>query len=305
MLFQTYVSVAPDGRSARARVDEIGLRGQPPVSSQWTQGIYENSFVRENGEWRIRSLRYYPRLITDYSKGWGADAQPAPGPVAAFPADGPPSQLYGVYPEFHVPAFHFAHPVTGRAPQYPDDGLIDTGADAFILAGPAAAGANPAVDPAGLSSALAEAETRARRALAYDAVENLVDAYAFYLDECGTELATALFAPDVDIRFADGTVARDVDGIRNALQRAYCPADRREGDFTLHHALQPVIDVADDGRSATFSARLWEVHASNETADTYRGGMLEGEAILEAGRWKLTALGTRYLWTSPAMPDPD
>jgi hypothetical protein len=81
ILLQTYVSVATDGASAKARVDQLGLQGRPGGSAQWTQGIYENTFIKENGEWRIQSLHYYPRLITDYAKGWGVQFRDVPHKV--------------------------------------------------------------------------------------------------------------------------------------------------------------------------------------------------------------------------------
>ena len=293
-LFQTYVSVAPDGQSAAARVDELGLQGTPGVSAQWTQGIYENSFVRENGEWRIASLHYYPRLITDYDLGWGADAQPAPGPSAEFPADTAPSETVGVYPEFYIPPLHFAHPVTGSGPQYPEGnpaGTRPVGFAAATLPGPDAAtegatgratgGATGVASPSpsvdALQSALSAAEARAQLAQAPDAVENLIAAYAYYLDECLPGDAAALFS----------TAA--------AMTAAACADD---GDVTLHHVTQPVITIEGDGTTARFSARLWEVHAAE--VDTYRGGVLEGEARLEEGFWKLFSVSPSYAWSATA-----
>ena len=308
ILFQTYVSVAPDGRTARARVDELGLSGNPEAGATWTQGIYENTFIREGGEWRVDSLRYYPRLITDYALGWGADAQPAPGPSAAVPADAPPTEQYGIYPEFHIPPFHFAHPVTGRSPQYPEG---DPAATQQVRIAPARAAdfieaeaaGNRDSDPAGLQSMLRVAEERARRAIAYDAVENLVAAYAFYLDECMTPQAASLFAESGEIRIGDDERSRGPQDIANVLQSTYCPAARADGDVTLHHVSQPVITVEQDGATARFSVRLWAIDVSNDTADVYRGGTLEGEARYEAGRWKFGLLEARLTWTA-AVPTP-
>jgi len=304
ILFQTYVSVSPDGLRARARVDELGLRSTVGADAHWTQGIYENNFVKENGEWRIESLHYYPRLITDYAKGWGADAQPAPGPSAELPPDSPPTEQYGIYPEFHIPAFHFPHPVTGRAPQYPE-GDPAIGRE---LAFPSTPRQPPApseeFDLAALRSQFEATEARVQRALAFDAVENLVNAYAYFLDECSTQEAALLFADTGEVRIAEAETGRGSEAVSNILQSAYCPSSRGAGDLTLHHVTQPVITVADDGRTATFASRLWEVHASNEIPDFYRGGLLEGEARYENGRWKLLTLGTSYTWTAPVAAGP-
>jgi hypothetical protein len=300
IFFQTYVSISPDGETAKARVDELGLEGNPEVSARWTQGIYENSFVKEGGEWRVESLRFYPRLITDYVLGWGADAQAAPGPSATLPADAPPTDQYGIYPEFHIPPFHFTHPVTGRPPQYPEGDAAAT--EPIGFAEDSQADADEA-DAEALESKLAVAEEGLQRALAVDAVENLIAAYAFYLDECMTTEAAALFAASGELRIGDGAASRGTAEIANALQAAHCAVARTAGDMTLHHVSQPVITVNDDGETASFAVRLWEIGASNEAPDTYRGGMLEGEASFASGQWRLSTLGTRYSWAA-AVPMP-
>lgn len=300
ILLQPFVSVAPDGRSAKARVDELGLEGTPGVDAQWTQGIYENTFVNENGEWRIDTVRYYPRLITDYAKGWGADARPAPGPSEAFPPDAPPTEQYGVYPQFHIPAFHFAHPVTGRPPQYPEGDPAANNEIGFADVEPPGGGVDAEPSLEVLQSTLAEAEAAAHRSRGYDAVENLIDAYAYYVDECMTADAAALFIDEGEIRIGDGARGTGLERIASALSAA-CPADRSAGDITLHHVTQPVIDVAEDGSTAQFAARLWEVHVAADDEDYYRGGVVEGEARYEDGRWKLTVLETRYVWTAPIV----
>ena len=292
-LFQTYVSVAPDGRTARVRVDELGLQGNPHVSARWTQGIYENTFVKEGDEWRIASLRYYPRLITDYALGWGADAQAAPGPSSTFPPDAAPTEQYGIYPEFHIPALHFAHPVTGRPPQYPEGDAAATQPVGFAgasradaVAADSAASADSAIDAgadvAALESALSLAETRVQRVLAYDAVENLLAAYAYYLDECMTAEAAALFPASGNELGANG----------DEVTATACKETGQDAGITLRHVTQPEIEISEDGRSAHFSARIWEVHATDGTADTYRIGRLEGYALLANGRWQLVQFGS-------------
>jgi hypothetical protein len=285
ILLQTYVSVAPDGASAKARVDQLGLQGRPGVSARWTQGIYENTFIKENGEWRIQSLHYYPRLITDYAKGWGVDAQPAPGPSAAFPPDAPTTEPHGVYPEFHIPALHFLHPVTGRPPQYPEGDPAESKPIGFGELAEAAVVSSDHFTIETLPAQLLAAEARAQRSLAYDAVENLINAYAFYLDECLPQEAAELLA------------------IADRLRSEHCADGRQDGEITLHHASQPVITVAEDGATARFVARLWEIKVSNENPDSYGGSRLEGQAQLDAGRWKIAVLDTSRVWTAPATPD--
>ena len=75
--------------------------------------------MKQNGVWKIQSLHFYPTFITDYDKGWGKDAQPAPAASAQLPPDRPPTEVYAIYPKAHVPPFHYRNPVTGKAPTYP------------------------------------------------------------------------------------------------------------------------------------------------------------------------------------------
>lgn len=298
ILFQTYVSLAPDGLSAKARVDQLGMQGKPGASAEWTQGIYENTFVKEDGQWRIQALHYYPRLITDYAKGWGVDAQPAPGPSDSYPPDASPTETYGIYPTFYIPAFHFAHPVTGRAPQYPDGDPASGRAIGFVTTQQAAPAANQASDIAVLKAALDAAEAQSQRALATDAVENLLNAYAYYLDECMPQDAAALFAEDGANEIPGIGYYQGPDRISHALQLAYCADGRQPDALTLHHVLQPVITVAADALTATVVARVWQVHATGADDDYYLMGRLEGAAIRQGTQWKLVSLSTRYTWVA-------
>jgi hypothetical protein len=298
ILFQPYVSIAPDGQSAKVRVDQLGMQGRQGESARWTQGIYENTFVKENGEWRIQSLHYYPRLITDYAKGWADDAQAAPGPNAEYPADAPATESYRIFPEFYIPAFHFVHPVTGRAPQYPPGDPAAGRAIGFDVATPVGADAAASAAGASLPAQLDAAEALAQQALAYDAIENLVNAYAYYLDECMPQQAAALFAGNgrneiPGIGYYAGTAR-----IATALQRAYCPNGRQQNALTVHHAVQPVITVAEDGQSAELVSRLWQIRAAGTANDYYLMGQLAGTAISEDGHWKLASLSTQYHWVA-------
>ena len=117
---QTIVHVAPDGRTAKARGVELAMSGVNGVGGQWGEGVFENEFIKKNGVWQIKSMHFYPRLLTDYDKGWAKDAKPAPGPSKDFPPDRPPTEVYEIFPKFYIPPFHFANPVTGLATRYPE-----------------------------------------------------------------------------------------------------------------------------------------------------------------------------------------
>ena len=106
----TIVTVAADGRSAKARGMQISMTGVNNVGGRWGTSIFESTYAKEGDTWKIASVHLYPRLKTDYAKGWAHDAQPAQGPNKDFPADRPPTQKVSTYPSFVVPKIQFANP---------------------------------------------------------------------------------------------------------------------------------------------------------------------------------------------------
>lgn len=115
---QPAVSIAPDGHSATARWRDLGMLGQYKRHAEWRDGIYENSYVREGGVWKIRSLHLYVNFVAPYERGW-ARLRPGEGLAQseasrAFPPDRPATSTYRPFPETELPPFQARNPVTGR-----------------------------------------------------------------------------------------------------------------------------------------------------------------------------------------------
>lgn len=115
---QPAVFVADDGESATARWRDHGMLGQYKQHAEWRDGIYENTYVKEDGIWKINALHLYVNFVAPYEKGW-ARLQPGEGLVQseaskAFPPDRGPTESYRPFPETQVPPFQALHPVTGR-----------------------------------------------------------------------------------------------------------------------------------------------------------------------------------------------
>jgi hypothetical protein len=115
---QPVVDVAADGRSAKARWRDVGMLGQYKRHAEWRDGIYENSYVKEGGVWKIQSLHMFVNFVAPYEKGW-ARLKPGEGLVQsaaskAMPPDRPPTVAYKPFPETQIPPFHAPNPVTGR-----------------------------------------------------------------------------------------------------------------------------------------------------------------------------------------------
>ena len=115
---QPAIAVAADGMTATARWRDLGMLGQYKSHAEWRDGIYENTYVKEGGVWKIQSLHLYVNFVAPYERGW-ARLQPGEGLVQShasqtFPPDRPPSASYQPFPAVQVPPFRAPNPVTGR-----------------------------------------------------------------------------------------------------------------------------------------------------------------------------------------------
>jgi len=225
------------------------------ANGELIEGTFENTFVKQDGAWKIQSVHFYPRMIVDAATGWARSAKPAPGPSSEFPPDRPPTSSYSIYPRFAVAPFHFDNPVTGQPPQYPE------GVQAARPSGTAVhRGAAAIRNRAELEARLTELERSTATAEAYDAVENLIGAFGYGRD--GASLS-------------DG------------------------GTSFVSQILQPVIEIARDGKSASVRARLLELTGKSGGAGAWAAGVYEGTAVRQGGSWSLQAPDLHRTWSGP------
>jgi hypothetical protein len=269
------ITVAPDGLTARARGLELGMTGVNNGGARWSIGVFENSYAKQDGVWKIKAMRVYPRMACDYVLGWGKDAQAPAQPSAAFPADrAPAADAAAPYPATFTPPFSFAHPVTGKP------------------AAPA-----PAQLPAGLAPAIAEAERGLARAKAYDGAENVCNAYGYYIDEFSWDDMSDIFSRGgwKELSYVGTYVGRE--RIRASVKKRYGSGGRTgRAQLTLHQKIQPVITVSPDGQAARVRERLFQMNSSATTQGSYIGGVYEDECILEDGVWKISGMDLDYVW---------
>jgi ketosteroid isomerase-like protein len=114
-LYQHVIHVAADGRTAKARVRELTLAGKYGERAEVGGEVAENAFVKEGGVWKIQSEHQFTTFWADYTKGWSQGAMPALTADSKLPADRPPTQVYASFPEYFIPPFHYANPVSGKA----------------------------------------------------------------------------------------------------------------------------------------------------------------------------------------------
>jgi hypothetical protein len=278
---QLIVHVAADRRSAKARGDELVMTGVNGESARLEQGLFENEYVKQDGVWKIQSVHYEPRWITDYAKGWGKDAEPAPGRSKEYPPDRPPTTTYETYPKFHILPFHFVHPVTGRRPQYPAGVMAPR-----EVAHTSGTRSIPSIGSmAELEIAVSTAERKIEMALAYDAAENLTNAYGHFADELMWNDVAELF-----------TNAGPAEAGRNSFKAR--SEERQANSFTIRQILQPVIHVSPDAKSAKIRARLLEFDQGASGRGEWAAGIYESEAVEEGGSWRLAKMTLDRTWTA-------
>ena len=266
---QTLVSVAPDGRTAAARGVEL-IMSSAPNGGELSEGTFENTYVKQNATWKIQSVHFYPRMIVDAATGWAKSAKPAPGPSKEFPPDRPPTASYEIYPKFAVAPFHFDNPVTGKPPQYPA-GVLSVATTASAATAPAS---GPAIrNAADLTARLAAVERSLAAAEACDAVENLIGAYGYYLDESPGDVASLFVQPG--------------------------PNRASNTSIFVNQILQPVIDVAPDGKSAKVRARLLDLGGTSGGAGYWAAGAFEGQIVSEQGGWRFQIARFSLGWSAP------
>jgi hypothetical protein len=290
---QTIVHVAPDGLTARARGVELSMTGVNGAGGEWGEGIFENEFIKQRGVWNFKSMHFYPRMRTDYDKGWAKDAKPAPGPSKEFPPDRPPTATYEIFPKFSIVPFHFANPVTNAAPKYPK------GTKAAPIFNPKRnAGSSPVAKTIEeLTKRVAEAERLLQGAVAYDASENIASAYGYYLDEFRWDETADLFTRNARRVFASISIETGRENIRQSFKSRYT-GTKSEDYILIHQLVQPVIHVARDGQSAKIRARLFQLAGPSGGNGSWIAGIYECRTGIEDGIWKFTDMDLDYTWTA-------
>ena len=126
LLMQDVITVAPDGLSARARYRCFMQGGShesvPEIfPAFWEAGVYENTYLKEDGVWKIGVLNYNVFFYAPYEQGWGKvkPGYAVPPFSKTFPEDpNGPDELIArrasFWPENELVPYHYLHPVTGK-----------------------------------------------------------------------------------------------------------------------------------------------------------------------------------------------
>ena len=286
MQLDTIVAIEQGGFEARSRGIEFGMLGDGAADADFfTLAVFANRYVKEDGVWRIREMRIFPIMKTEYDEGWAKSAVVDPPPDEAHAPDRAVPEAdrmtAGAIPEFFA-----VNPVTLQPVTLPG-GTKVVGASRLLDAPRAA----PAPAPTGSFDArMAEAERRLAVSKAWDGVENVSAAYGDYLDDLAFGPLAAIFAEqgNKEIPFTGFYVTRESiaarDQSRGVAATAGSPTPRTT--LPLHLRTQPVILVAEDGRSAAIRTRLFQPQSSRTRPMGFAGGMYNDQAVLENGIWR-------------------
>jgi hypothetical protein len=291
------VVVAPGGMEARSRGLEFGLLGEAEKGTAfYTLAIFENRYVKQNDIWRIREMRIFPLMKTDYAQGW-AKSQVVDPPPAKEHAPDRQVLASDVMTSGAIPVFFQPNPVTGKPVSLPS-GAKTVGHERLLSAPATPKSAVPSGD---LESRIKEAERRLAVSKAWDGAENMSTAYGDYLDDLDYGGLGKLFAVKghKEVPFSGFYVGRQRIIERDATAPA--PGSRPRSMLPLHWRTQPVILVAEDGRSASIRSRLFQPASSNARAMGFGGGMYHDQVVLENGIWRFwSVVIDEHYFSSPA-----
>jgi hypothetical protein len=279
-LFDTMIEIAPGGQEALVRSLELGMVGdQETGAGHWTVSVHVNRFVGQGGVWRIREMRVFPVVKTDYYQGWGKSRIVDAAPDKAFaPSRSLPANDAG---DNVIPAF-LRHPVTGKDVAYPQG--VKVAAGTALLKSPAA---SKVAASGSIDARIAEASRRLAVSKAYDGAMNMTASYTFYLDDGQWTSLGASFAERGAKQVPSTGFYIGPERIAHRTGAAPAVNSTNPGRGGWHWLLQPVVDVAADGRSAKMRTRLFHPLPSG-TGGTIEGGMYpNNQAVLEKGVWKL------------------
>ena len=110
---QMVTTVADDRLSAQSRSRALVQGNSPPGSGRMmlSEGLYENSYVREDGVWKIKSVWWVPTYYFEVA-GFDAAVFDSGPESTAFPPDQPSPPRDEALGRRFLP-FHYDHPFTG------------------------------------------------------------------------------------------------------------------------------------------------------------------------------------------------
>ncbi len=274
---QPLITISADGQRAWVRARALSMLGTYKQVGVWGDGVYENEFVKEKGVWkhphRSRLHHVLRAVRSRLGDGFATDAEGEPEDSAGRATVGRVRKLSGRLQP-------------GLSLQESGDGRRDR----WRTRRPISAGCRRA-----RARTFADVEKTVTRLEDEDAIENLQRAYGFYIDKAQWKDAADLFADNGSLELGGGGVYVGKKRIQDYVTRT-SPEGLVRGKMFNYLQLQPIVDVANDGKSAKGRWRFVAEIGTADQADSaeWGGGTYENEYVKEDGVWKIQRLHGYY-----------
>jgi len=287
LVFDDVAQILPGGTEARMRGYELGMIGDADKGEQhWEVNVFDNRFIKEGGIWKVREMRVFPLLRSEYHAGWGKSRLSEPVPTGAQAPDHPVPAVDRGSQDSVIPAFHAPNPVTGHKVALPPGRKFV----AMTTLTKAIAPASPVRTAGSEEQRLAEAARRLAVSKAYDAAENLNSAYGHLIDDFQWPDMSKLFGKHgaKEVPFAGYYAGTDRITHAVFLEYGNSQVAGRAG-VAFHWLIQPVILVASDGRSASAHSYLFHPDTSKVPGSASLFGAMypDNQFVLEDGVWRI------------------
>jgi hypothetical protein len=128
-------------------------------------------------------------------------------------------------------------------------------------------------------------------ATAYDGAEHVSSAYGFFADDSQWNWLSGLFGKTGTKQIPYAGYYKGYERISRGLFLQYgdpVKLDAKKGNIAFHWRIQPVINIAPDGRSARVRTYLFHPNTSKRPGGTLFGAMYpDDHLILDGGIWRL------------------
>jgi hypothetical protein len=119
--FQGVVDVDDGNKTAKGRWRTLAQVAWKGKVAFWNEGVYENEYVKEDGVWKFKLLKFWPTYFTEFDKGWAKQdlaeiGKGANSPSTTYAPDepSPEADRQSMYPGYFMPPFHYPNPVSGK-----------------------------------------------------------------------------------------------------------------------------------------------------------------------------------------------